>query len=141
MRSDTCGFWLVLCMISHRHTHRHTAHAGTNRLTHPFKYILTTPAMYSQQLYVIHWIIHYQKFTFHNVFSFQKLLTCRNQKVFPTLPLARLQKRTLSKREGGGHQIGRPPPYIYPIDVSFGLKTFKENRFTPFFTKNLNLPY
>ena len=37
--------------------------------------------------------------------------------------------------------MGRPPPYIYPIDVSFGLKTFKENRLTPFFTKNLNLPY
>ena len=42
------------------------------------KYILTPPVMYSEQLSVLHWIIQwYQKITFHNVFSFKKILTCR----------------------------------------------------------------
>ena len=37
------------------------------------------PAMSSQRLSVLHWIIHwYQKFTIQNVFSFQKSLTCRS---------------------------------------------------------------
>ena len=61
------------------HTHTYIAHSGTNRLTYPYKYILTPSAMWSQQIPVLHWIIHwYQKFTFHNVFSFQKLLTWRS---------------------------------------------------------------
>ena len=59
-------------------THRYTAHAGANRLTHPYKYIVTQYSMCSQRLSVLHWVIHwYQKFTFHNVSSFQKLLTCK----------------------------------------------------------------
>ena len=33
-----------------RQTQTHTAHSGTSRLTHPYKYIFTPPAMCSQQL-------------------------------------------------------------------------------------------
>ena len=63
------------CYVFHTYTQRYTAYSGTNRLTHPYKCILTPPAMCSQQLSVLHWIIHwYQKITFHNVFSFKKLL-------------------------------------------------------------------
>ena len=53
-----------------------------SRLTLPYECIFTILVMCSQQLlllhYMIKWIIHwYQKFTFHNVFSFQKLFTCK----------------------------------------------------------------
>ena len=61
---------------THKHTQRHTAHLGDSRLAHPNKYIFTPPVMCSQHsvIYYIKWITHwYQKFTFHNVFSFQKL--------------------------------------------------------------------
>ena len=44
---------------------RHTSHSRANKLAHPYKCILTRPAMYSQQLSVLHWIIHwYQKMQF-----------------------------------------------------------------------------
>ena len=67
----------ILLCISHTYTKRYTAHSGTNRLPHPYKHILTSPAMGSQQLSVLHWITHwYPKFTFHNLFSFQRLVTC-----------------------------------------------------------------
>ena len=50
------------CYVFHTYTQRYTAYSGTNRLTHPYKCILTPPAMCSQQLSVLHWIIHwYQK--------------------------------------------------------------------------------
>ena len=66
----------LLC-VWHTYTQRYTAHSWTNRLTYPYKCILTPPALCSQQLSVLHWLIHwYQKITFHNVFSFRKLLTC-----------------------------------------------------------------
>ena len=68
----------LLC-VSRKYTQRYRAHSGTSRLTHPYKYILTPPAKHSQQLSVLHWIIHwYQKSTFHNVFCFKKLHTCRS---------------------------------------------------------------
>ena len=70
---------MTLLSVSHTYRQRYTAHSGTSRLTQPDKYILTPSAMYSQQLSVLHWIIHwYQKLTFQNVFSFKKLLTCRS---------------------------------------------------------------
>ena len=90
MRSDTlCGFLLWFENAhTHKHTHththihtqRHTAHSGASRLIHPlihpYKYIFkfTLPVMsFGSYLYYIEWLIHwYQKFTFHNVFSFQK---------------------------------------------------------------------
>ena len=63
----------LLCVL-HTYTQRYTARSGTNRLTHPYKYILKTPVVCTQQLSVLHWIIHwYQKFTFRNAFSFKKL--------------------------------------------------------------------
>ena len=47
LRSETCGFLLVLWFgITQAHTHRHTAHTGADRLTHPYKYTLTPPAIY-----------------------------------------------------------------------------------------------
>ena len=50
------------------HTNIHakecTAHSGASRVTHP-----------SNHLYYIQWIIHwYQKFTFHNAFSFLQII-------------------------------------------------------------------
>ena len=78
LRSDTWGILLVL-WFDITQIQNHTAHSGANRLTHSYKYILTPPVMCSQQLSALHWIIHwYQKFSYHNVFSFQKLLTCRS---------------------------------------------------------------
>ena len=64
-------------------TQTHTAHSGASRLTHSYKYIFTPPAICSQQLpllnLMIKWIIHWcQKFIFQNVFSFQKLFTCKS---------------------------------------------------------------
>ena len=68
---------------THTQTHTpqtHTARTGASRMTYPYKYIFTPPVMCSQQLSLLHkWIIHwYQKFSFHNVFSFQRLLTCKS---------------------------------------------------------------
>ena len=38
---------------------------------------------HSSCLNYIEWIIHwYQKFTFHNVFSFQKLFTCKSHVIW-----------------------------------------------------------
>ena len=58
---------------THPQTHRNTAGSGDNRLTHPYKYILTPTAICNTLNNSL-----YQKFTFHGVFSFQKLLTCRS---------------------------------------------------------------
>ena len=49
----------ILVCVSHTYTQRYTSHSGTNRLTHPHEYILTSPAMCSQQLSVLNWIIHW----------------------------------------------------------------------------------
>ena len=62
------------------HTQRHTAHSGASRLIHPlippYKYIFKFTLLvmsFSSYLYYIEWLIHwYEKFTFHNVFSFKK---------------------------------------------------------------------
>ena len=47
-----------------------------NTPTRLYKYILTPPVKRPEELYNI--IYSYQKFTFRNVFSFQKLLTRRS---------------------------------------------------------------
>ena len=59
-------FFLVpLFDITHTHTHKDTQHTQNISLKHSYKYILTPSAMRSQQLCVLHWIIHwYQKFAF-----------------------------------------------------------------------------
>ena len=77
LRSNTCAFCWYSDLISQ--TQRHTAHSGANRLTHPYKYILTPLVMCSKKLSVCITLSDslYQKFTFH-VFSFQKLFTCRS---------------------------------------------------------------
>ena len=71
-------FYWYSGLISHTDTsiQRHRTHLEVNRVTHPYKYVLTPPVMCSQQIFVLHCIIHwYQKFAFfHNIFSFQKLL-------------------------------------------------------------------
>ena len=61
---------------------KNPAHRGY-RPTHSYKYRLTPSVMCSQQLYVLHrmnnLVISKIYFTeFHNVFAFQKLLTCRS---------------------------------------------------------------
>ena len=77
-------FWHIIWLFAgtliwyHKHiyTQWHTALSADNRLTHPFKYILTSPDMCSQQLSVLQWIIHWcKKFPFQILFYFQKLLT------------------------------------------------------------------
>ena len=48
--------WFLLAFyfdITHPHI---KTHSWTNRLTHPYKYILTPPVMCSQQLFVLHWL-------------------------------------------------------------------------------------
>ena len=52
---------------------RHTVHSGANRVTHPYKHILKPPVMCSQKLSILYGIYT----EFHNVFAFQKLVTCR----------------------------------------------------------------
>ena len=73
---------LIFCWYSYLISIRHMptkTHSGTNSLTQPYKHTSTPLAKCSQQLSVLHWIFHWcQKFTFHNVFSLQKLLTCRS---------------------------------------------------------------
>ena len=78
--------WFLLALwfdITHTQTNN-IVHKRTNRLTH--KYILTSSVMCSQQLPVSHWInqsliskIYSTKVS--NIFSFQKLLTCRSHKL------------------------------------------------------------
>ena len=82
-RSNTwCGFLQVL-WFDITYKKRHTTHSGANRLTHPNKYILTSPVMCWQQLSVLHWMnnLLMSRIFFtetHNVFTFQKLLSCRS---------------------------------------------------------------
>ena len=82
-RSNTwCGFLQVL-WFDITYKKRNTTHSGANRLTHPDKYILTSPVMCWQQLSVLHWMnnLLMSRIFFtetHNVFTFQKLLSCRS---------------------------------------------------------------
>ena len=84
--------WHIMCFFTgtliwyhtHTNTQTHTAHLGASRLTQPHKYIFPPPVMCSEQLPLLHsmikWITRwYQKFSFHDVFSFQKLFTCKSQ--------------------------------------------------------------
>ena len=48
-----CTRTTLLC-VSHTCTQRYTAHLETNSLTHPYKNILTPPAICSQQLSLLH---------------------------------------------------------------------------------------
>ena len=48
------GILVLWSDITHMQTH--TTHSESNRLTQPYKYILTPPAMCSQQLSVLHWM-------------------------------------------------------------------------------------
>ena len=67
------AFWLVIT-----HTIKGTQHTGANRLADPYKHILTSSDMCSQQLSVSHWLnnllskIYFTEF--HKDFAFQKLL-------------------------------------------------------------------
>ena len=83
--------WLFANTLIRYHTQTHEPHSKlsvdwltqvVSRLTYPYKYILTPPAMYSQHLSVLHWMnnflmskLHFTEF--YNVFAFQKLITCR----------------------------------------------------------------
>ena len=72
-------FCLYSGLISHTNTQTHKdiePTQGASRLTHPYKYVLTPPACShnSYLISIIHW---YQKWTFHKVFSFQTLFTCK----------------------------------------------------------------
>ena len=73
---------LIFCWYSYLISIRHMptkTHSETNSLTQPYKHTSTPLAKCSQQLSLLHWIFHWcQKFTFHNVFSLQKLLKFRS---------------------------------------------------------------
>ena len=73
-------FWYYLDLISDtRHKQSHTAHSGAVRPTYPYNRLLYAHSSY---LYCIEWVIcWYQKFTFHNVFAFQKSFFCRNHNI------------------------------------------------------------
>ena len=72
-------------LIWYHNTQTDTVHSGASRLTHPYKCISTPLVMCSKQLFLwwlnkwlYKWTIQwYQKFTFHNVLSFQKVFTCK----------------------------------------------------------------
>ena len=84
VRLDTCGFLLVLWFdVTHTNTKKDTQHAKGQRDRHPYKYILILLVMCSEQPSVLHWtnnlLISKIYFTeFHNIFAFQKLLSCRS---------------------------------------------------------------
>ena len=56
LKHITVSYWYSdLIKHTHTHTHTHTAHSTpeVSRLTHPYKYISTSPVMCSQQLRLI----------------------------------------------------------------------------------------
>ena len=46
--------WFFIGTLIWYHMQKHTAHLGTSRLTHPYKYIVTPAVMCSQQLPLLH---------------------------------------------------------------------------------------
>ena len=78
----TCFFAIILTWY-HTNTRRLTAHTGANRMTYPYKYILTPPILCSEQLSVLHsmnkLLTSKINFTgFYNVLAVHKSLTCRS---------------------------------------------------------------
>ena len=87
LRSDTwCSFLLVLWFDithtkKHKHTHKDTQHTHrpVDQHTHLNIHLHQLLCAHSSYLYYIEWIIQWhQKLTFHNVFSFQRLFTCKS---------------------------------------------------------------
>ena len=74
-------FYWCSDLISHTHTNTHSALRGS-QLTHSYKYkldhLLRAHSCHLYYINMIKWIILYQKFTYYNVFSFQKLFTCKS---------------------------------------------------------------
>ena len=77
-------FYLMTIWIYKWSTHKHTQlnqgpadwHTYINTYNYTTCYVLTAATFITL---MIKWIIHwYQKFTFHNVFPFQKLFTCKS---------------------------------------------------------------
>ena len=63
------------------HTHKQAQHnwGPVDQHTHVNIYLHQLLRAHSNYLYYTEWIIHWhQKFTFHNVFSFQRLFTCQS---------------------------------------------------------------
>ena len=51
-------FYQYSDLISNKHRQRHTAHTGANTLTHQYRYILTSPAIYiNTMLYILTHVI------------------------------------------------------------------------------------
>ena len=76
-------YFLLVLRFKITHTHTKTLNAEANRMTHPYKYILTPPVMCSQLLFVSHQMnnllifkIYFTEFC--NISAFQKVLTCRS---------------------------------------------------------------
>ena len=90
-RTSLCAFmqrgfkfaevWHIICFFPgtlvwyHTDTDTKTTHSGANKLTHPCKYILTSPVMCSQQLFVLHWMNNslISKICFPQCFCFLKV--------------------------------------------------------------------
>ena len=81
---NTCGFFAGTLIWYHTHTNTHT-HEDTQHTQGPVNwhahiniYLYHLLCSHSSYLYYTEWITHwYQKCTFHNVFSFQKLCACK----------------------------------------------------------------
>ena len=76
-------------LISHihkcRHIHKDTQHTKgpVDLHTHVNIYLHYLLCAHSSYLYYTEWIIHwYQKITFHDVFSFQQLFTCKGHLLY-----------------------------------------------------------
>ena len=72
--------WCHTHINTHKQTQRHTAHSGASRLTHPYKYIFTSPIMWSQQLSLLHWMNNslILNIYFPRCLFFSKLFTCKS---------------------------------------------------------------
>ena len=83
LRPDTwCGFLLVLWFDNtHTTKHKHTQHTQwpVDQHIHVNIYLHQLLCAHSSYHYYTEWITHWcQKFTFHNVFSFQGLFICKS---------------------------------------------------------------
>ena len=54
--------------------HKHTQYTEAIRLTHPYEYIFTPPVMWSLQLSLLQWIIHWYQIYFSHCLFFSKII-------------------------------------------------------------------
>ena len=78
--TEVWNMWFFAGTLTLYHTHKPTqhTHGPVDLHTHINIYLHHLLCAHNSYLYYIEWIIHlYHKITFHNVFSFQELFTCK----------------------------------------------------------------